>query len=426
MKTNKFLFLILLGLSTLLLQSCLKDQSDIFDKSSSLRMQETLDKAKETLLSSPNGWAFDYYPDRNLSYGGFAYTVVFDEDKATVECELADESESSYYRLTNDDGPVLSFDTYNSLMHLFATPSAGAYEADDGDFEFVIMDIQPDLITLRGKRCGNTMYLRKLDVPAHDYLQQVMNVSKKMNAKAYGLDINGKSYKVSRSLQVLTVASEEGDMYDLPFIVTPQGFKLYEPVEIDGKTIEGFSFSEEGRWTEFSDNSIVLYGVYPPLAEQLVSSPWFFAASKMSSKVLTYFKQAEAGSASEGETIGAMLLGPASGVKLIQSSRNYSNNFAFAFTSGNYAGALLYNYQIIDDHTIKIAFALQGEGDGVYYYNNCNYSAITTVLGSSAGKTYKLTADDDKVPSWIRMDQVEDPTVYWTLSSDVIRDPFNN
>lgn len=45
-----------------MMQSCLKDQEDIFDESPSLRMQAMLDNAKKTLMDSPNGWVLDYYP----------------------------------------------------------------------------------------------------------------------------------------------------------------------------------------------------------------------------------------------------------------------------------------------------------------------------------------------------------------------------
>ena len=78
-----FLFFALL-LSTLLFQSCLKDQEDIFDKSSSLRMQEVLDKTKAALTGNENGWSLDYYPNRNLTYGGIAYAIQFKGTEATV------------------------------------------------------------------------------------------------------------------------------------------------------------------------------------------------------------------------------------------------------------------------------------------------------------------------------------------------------
>ena len=49
---------------TLGLQSCLKDQADVFDNASSLRLQEYLDKTQKTLGDAPYGWAFDIYPER--------------------------------------------------------------------------------------------------------------------------------------------------------------------------------------------------------------------------------------------------------------------------------------------------------------------------------------------------------------------------
>ena len=170
----------ILLLSTLLFQSCTSDQDDIFSNSSSLRMQEVLDKAKAALTGNDNGWALDYYPDRNLTYGGIAYAIQFNGTVATVFSQEADKSEKSLYKLTNDDGPVLSFDTYNSLMHAYATPSPSEYEAKDGDFEFIIMDIQNDLITLKGKRSGNLMYMHRLSQSAREYIAAVKKTEEGM------------------------------------------------------------------------------------------------------------------------------------------------------------------------------------------------------------------------------------------------------
>lgn len=47
MKLYKTLLYVLMILPALLLQSCLKDQEDIFDTPSSIRMQEVLDNAKK-------------------------------------------------------------------------------------------------------------------------------------------------------------------------------------------------------------------------------------------------------------------------------------------------------------------------------------------------------------------------------------------
>lgn len=167
----------ILAASTMMLSSCLKDQEDIFDVDANNRLEQRLEDCKNTLISSENGWAFDYFPDRNISYGGFVYGLKFTENDVTVTCELAPgETETSLYKMTNDNGPVLSFDSYNTLMHFFATPDSDNYEAYDGDFEFIIMDVKPDLITLRGNRTGNTMYLRRLSEDPVQYVSKAAKV----------------------------------------------------------------------------------------------------------------------------------------------------------------------------------------------------------------------------------------------------------
>mgnify|MGYP002526332663 CR=1 FL=1 len=133
--------------STLLLSSCLKDQDDVFDKSASIRTTEYLNNARKVLTSSEKGWVMNYFPDNLQGYGGFSYVLKFDNQNVTayfVNGKTDDtgipQPEASTYSLTNEDGPCIAFDTYNSYLHYYATPSAGAYEAKGGDFIFIIMN----------------------------------------------------------------------------------------------------------------------------------------------------------------------------------------------------------------------------------------------------------------------------------------------
>lgn len=78
--------------------------------------------------------------------------------------------------MTNDQGPVLTFDTYNDLMHLFATPSSENYEAYHGDFEFVVDSIGDDAIKVHGKKTGNIFYFRKLETSPEEYINKVQKM----------------------------------------------------------------------------------------------------------------------------------------------------------------------------------------------------------------------------------------------------------
>lgn len=270
MKLNKTLLYVLMVLPTLLLQSCLKDQEDVFDTPSSIRMQEVLDNAKKVLTSSEEGWAFDYYPDRYLSYGGYAYTVKFDNQRVTVGSELDPSTlEVSLYKLTNDNGPVLSFDSYNTLMHYFATPSSTHYEGLDGDFEFIIMEVTDDLITLRGKRTGNTMYMRRLTKPATTYIDNVYAICDNIifssaNGTLGTSEISCAIDVDARQIDITYMNGGEALVGSGNFIPTETGIHFYTPVELNGATltdldydIDTFTFSDK----DSKGNAIAFVGV---------------------------------------------------------------------------------------------------------------------------------------------------------------------
>lgn len=264
MRLYKLFIASLLAVSTLALQSCLKNQEDIFEESSSQRMQAALDNAKTVLTSSENGWIFDYYPDRDLSYGGFVYTVAFDQTHATVRCELAPELvEKSLYKLSSDNGPVLSFDSYNTLMHFFATPSSGLYEAYDGDFEFMIMDVTEDLITLRGKRTGNKMYLRRLTEDAADYIKAIdhvveYNIISEFTGSEAAEGISCENDANIRYMEFSYSADENSQTAGEYYLTTPGGIRFKNPVEINGITISELSYNYDSASSTatFSGNDI--------------------------------------------------------------------------------------------------------------------------------------------------------------------------
>lgn len=258
-------------LSAIALPSCLKDQEDLFDSTSSERLQQTLDLAKETLVAAPNGWVMDYFPDRDISYGGFVYGLKFDSNEVEVWFELAPGmSEKSLYKLTNNNGPVLSFDSYNTLMHFFATPSGSRYEAYDGDFEFMIMDVKPDLITLMGNRTGNTIYMHRLDQEPGAYVSAASTIGDAM----FFTELNGTqgsapiSAAIDLGVRYIEFVWGEGDEdYDGSYYVpTPTGMRLVSSVNVNGATIDAVDFDPETltySTTDSKGNKITLNGTIP-------------------------------------------------------------------------------------------------------------------------------------------------------------------
>jgi hypothetical protein len=266
-KTNRILLFAILALAAISLQSCLKDDKEVFSESSSTRMTKTLELAKTTLINSEHGWLFEMYPEGSQSYGGYVYTLKFGSSNVEVRSELAQDNSvaekvTSLWSVTNDDGPVITFDSYNELLHHFSTPwqdlGGSGYEAYQGEFEFVIMNITDDLITLKGKKTGNIMYLRKLTVPASDYITAVNNMSAKFIVNGLTSVAGDKTIEASidndnRQIEFVTrktSGAEDENLYasadttDVAFVFTDKGLRLYKPTEVNGKMLYELSYDE--------------------------------------------------------------------------------------------------------------------------------------------------------------------------------------
>lgn len=248
MKTKIFkLLFCCVALLAFTLQSCSNKEEEIFEESPSARLQALMDKTQATLISSENGWVMDYFPDRDLSYGGFLYILKFNKQSVEAYCELSDdlsESIESLYKLSNDDGAVLSFDSYNEFLHFFATPSSGRYEAYDGDFEFKIMKVEDDLITLKGKRSGNAIYLHRLKEEPVQYLEKCVKTSENIFAPEASGTYGGTAIGafVDPDVRYITIYLN-GAEYGQYFLPTPTGVRFVEPLEINGATISELSYN---------------------------------------------------------------------------------------------------------------------------------------------------------------------------------------
>ncbi len=273
MKFNKIISVLLVVMSVSLFQSCLKDQEDVFDDLTSIRVQDMLDDTKEVLMSAPYGWVFEYYPHKQKKYGGYIYTLEFDEREVNVGFEREPgEFEKSLYNLKGDNGPTLSFDSYNSLMHFFATPWGGGtgegYQAYDGDFEFALVEVKPSLITLRGKRTGNVMYMRPLEVEAGQYIDKIVTISDNMFlTKAEGT-VGSTDVSVSIDLDKRYMSFSWGDnaVGDY-FVPTANGIRFLEPVNVGGNEILTLDFDTEDMvytGVTASGVSVSMAGSVPP------------------------------------------------------------------------------------------------------------------------------------------------------------------
>lgn len=244
-------FSLLLFALPLLLTSCLKDNDEVFDESASERLQAALAETRSVLRGAENGWVMDYYVGTDQVYGGYTFIVKFDSLTCTACSELTPQAETSFYKLTTDNGPVLTFDTYNTVLHELATPSAGNYEGFHADYEFQVVSATPELVLLRGRRTGSVMQMRPLKTTSGEYLQKVEQMQKDMLVASMTTDFDGNNVTADLDLdgrQVSFYSTTDSTLvHDCAFTFTDEGIRLYSAVDAFGKTLFDFSYNVETK-----------------------------------------------------------------------------------------------------------------------------------------------------------------------------------
>ena len=409
----------------MMLQSCLIEDKKLFSESPAERVEAYLNEYQSLMESAENGWLLEYYPG-DESVGGYAYVVKFTKSEVTAWFQLADdvaEAVTTLYKMTQDDGPVVAFDTFNEYLHFFANPSSGSYQGYLGDTEFKIMGSNPDKteIYLRGKKTGTDMTMKKFTGDAAQYLTTVNDVSEAMAAPAYEMIIGTDTTACSISNNIMeyafTPAGEGAEPVEgtVAICFTDKGANLKDPVEINGVAYEELLYNATDGTLETADGKVVICQVIPPLNQLFVMGDWFIKYSTLGAEGQYYFDLVKKNLTAIGEElqyafVGSMLYG----------------SFGFNFISSGYGGVLGFDYALNGEDVISLQFNMSGAGNGVWYHNNAGMHYALRPFGYSSARTFKLTADDNKNPSQITLTELGNEAHKMTLFAAEITYPFNN
>ncbi|MGL4292113.1 MAG: DUF4302 domain-containing protein [Bacteroidales bacterium] len=274
-------FLIFCGLA-----GCTVEQDAIFDQSSAVRLNEAIKSSKEYFSTPENGWLMEYFPNRESA--GVVFLVRFDKNGS---CDIATKNtyvsnytmESSLYEMIADNGPVLTFNSYNTLLHLFSYPSLpGESIADgrglEGDYEFIVLRKEADYALLKGKKWG--AYIRmiplntSMDWPS--LLNQVSEMRSRLFSNETGLPLlfvqNTDVIKAySGNTGIFNMVKEGKDFEEgepLPFIVLPDRIRFYS----DGMDTKGTEFrpNEDNTRIDPIDSDVAEYFTGPKLNDFFV------------------------------------------------------------------------------------------------------------------------------------------------------------
>lgn len=258
------MFTTALGLMVATLPSCLKDDKANFSGSPAARLDEAVKVNKQILESAPNGWSLGYYAGRNYSGPGFTLTLKFKDGKAYIMGDNKDATTVgvSEYDIVKDQGVVLTFPTYNSVIHELAGASQGYPEGLQGDYEFAILEANSNFIRLRGKKWKNEMILTPIkNQTQEEFIQKVFTIREGMTTNNYHF-ILGKDTLSAGEVNVDTrrlTAKINNVSYDLAYNLTDTGLNLSSPIKIGAKEYSSFTWNEADKSFNNGELSIRLY-----------------------------------------------------------------------------------------------------------------------------------------------------------------------
>ena len=300
MKLYKFIAPALLLGTMFGFSSCNNEEDDIFDGSAAQRLEEYKKQYASDFTSNGGKWLMEYFS--NEEERGYAFVVTFNSNgsvKVSGQNIWMDDmfkTDESLWSIIADNGPVLSFNTYNEVLHLFSTPEniVGPNapinpdtEKDineqgtghGGDYEFVILGLSDDGNTmhLTGKKTLHDIYMRKLDSTADDreilgaYSYAEKTTFNVLFPNMFITDMNdGEQYEVSGGVNgIFNMWPKNGDpvvqTVTMCALVGPDGIRFRKPVGIenaentDSIVVENFVRQSDGKYVcTYNDQNLVL------------------------------------------------------------------------------------------------------------------------------------------------------------------------
>ena len=472
MKT-KFNYITMLFMSLFALTACTSDVDDVFDKSASERVDEAMAAQKKVLEEAPYGWRAEFYGD--TSYGGYNVFMKFEGNNVTIASEQIgpshkagiDENDklvtcTTHYKFEQSQGSTLSFDEYNHVFHYFSDPGNEDFgtkgDAFYGDLEFRVLTADKDSVVMTGKKHGVT--IKMYPVESKDgvqdykdlwkqYIKDVNDTYEFMASRSYTLendDIktdNGENavlasiYTSYRSM-IFSHYDEEGNFVQsaAPFIITPEGFKFYKPVTIQGVTISFIEKNRSGKpedatqdyfYIKGNAENVKIYTYLPPLYESLKDGQWFItyednAIGDFARSYWEIFREAlkTAAAGKKPARLYWAFIGTYSSQKQglhLQAGEDYVF-WGLKFEPQNEEGT---------EVMLKSDNSTSNKAGKTFYQKHKLDQALIPICGTgSSGRTFTIKSDDRRNPTYLILTDKNEPTNVIKLFATGKNYPFGN
>lgn len=389
--------------------ACTNEEDDIFEASPADRLNQAIEDYTDILCAVPNGWVMQYFT--NEREPGYIYLMKFDKNTSV---KIAGNNkwigntykeETSMFEIITDNGPVLTFNTFNDVFHVFSDPDdVPDTEVDNeqgyghkGDYEFIVMEAKSDYIRLKGKKYSKIIEMRPLEEGKdwETYMTECaefINTTLSSKLPVYQLHTAKGIYNLAHAdYGYFYACKTDGDPVTetdfIPFIKDGDGIKFWESYKGSDEAIsvQHFQLNEDGILA-CTDEGYTDAFICAPNAAELVasafpvmtltvdkdaklerpvlsstSSSWRFDNSSFTGGLIQLFDDMNT-------SIGQYRSGQS--IRTIDWSYNGSTDrLAMQFRTAKY-NFTLYFSTVIEDGKFTLTY-LEGDSNGEVWYRNC-------------------------------------------------------
>lgn len=432
--------MLLMGVTT----SCFKmEEADIFDENAAARLEKAITEYTQVLTDKGGKWMLEYYS--NGGEPGYVYIMTFNKNGSVTmsgKNELIGElynlqktpkfdSESSLWEVIGDNGPVLSFNSYNNIFHLFADPEdIFSTETDEqgygheGDYEFDIMKYSGDTLYLDGKKYELHMLMTRLPESTNDeeFFNEIDKVKSQFSPlipELYLTTPSGKRYVCSNaSSMIWSIYPEGGDpitqTQTYNAIITPYGVRFMNPLYIladfdaGDLPVQAFKFQNGKLVAEDGETTISCDALGNVFTDSRFK--WQIDAAQSSGELLDAYN-------AFSTSIKAYNKANLQYMQFVQISSGTLNTKALLFNVKVSSKALSCN--LYCDMTAKgdnVSFKFSGEGDknALVFYDNV--PEVKNFLALLESEEYLIITDCPLGPSVLKITSKKDSNSYLTVN----------
>ena len=293
---------IILLITLSLVASCSYKEGDAFEQKPANRTNNTLETYKNT-LEGDTYWQLSYFPKVSRSFlklprmdhsiGGYNIFLKFKDGKVSASAEFMPNNDeyTTYFSYQNTEAITLSFDTYSDVLHHFRRTSGQFPNARGGDIELEILEPINDGYSILGRSSATKMTLTKFTGNREEYLNKVRANTETLKGKGLNTtQIGGKAVTMVLFPSYRQIVfSYDGQDVQQTFVVTDKGLKFYEPVTVNGVTLDELYINEAKTALTTPDNSVTITFQAAPI--QITATPMkiWFDQGFVSDKFLTTY-----------------------------------------------------------------------------------------------------------------------------------------